>query len=126
MPLVPPVRQHMVANQQPGDDGVQIELFVRIVILQFFQPGEKVPGLPVRQGFHPGMEQASEDHQVCGKEGPLLPGQGTGQPGLQGRDMGRFVVPVHDLTGRSREMDASQGPQIFGEIPAGGTVVQGQ
>ena len=23
-------------------------------------------------------------------------------------------------------MDASQGPQLFGEIPAGGTVVQGQ
>ena len=110
MPLVPPVRQHMVADQQTGDDGIQVELLVRVVFLQVLQIGEEIPGFPVCQGLHPGMEQASEDQKVRRKEGPLLAGYDAGEPDFERRDLGRFVVPVHDLIGRSGEADAPQGP----------------
>ena len=126
MPLVPPVRQHMVADQQPGDDGIQVELLVRVVFLQVLQVREEVSRLPVRQGLHPGMEQASEDQKVRRKEGSLLAGHDAGEPGFESRNLGRFVVPVHDLIRGCGETDAPQSAQFFGEIPAGRPVVQGQ
>ena len=72
------------------------------------------------------MEEATENQEIGGKQSSLLLRQDAGQPTLQLRHTGRFVIPVHDLIGRCGEMDASQGSQFLSEIPAGRPIVQGQ